>query len=325
MTLQDALNEYGASATYLTLAENDGVDDGNFDKKLAESNVNKLINEVKWMTEFIESYNMSDHTKSDYMSDHTKSDYMTHFVEQYIDNELNIIINKCYNYYQTINFHKIVHECIHKLFSLKDEYRKFYQKNMIKYNSNINLQIIKTIITVMRPICYHISQYIIDLMNQHQIKYDIQKSWIIKETTYKYRYLFDIYNNVSNKINSSLQKQKTPKDIIITVPLKYTDKEMQFMELVKQFSSSGLTKIEFCKKVMDGKSAQEKKEMGPFITYAIDKIVEYTDEWFSFANTEMEYNFLKEIIPYNYQNTTIITIENKTNKITHDDPNVKII
>jgi leucyl-tRNA synthetase len=320
MTLQDALVEYGASATYLTLAENDGIDDGNFDKKLAESNVNKLINEIKWMTEFIEN---ESHIENKLYIE--KSDYMTEFVEQYIENELNIIINKCYNYYQTINFHKIIHEGIHKLFSLRDEYRKFYQKNMIKYNPSINLQIIKTLVTVMRPICYHISQYIIDLMNKYQINYDVKNSWIIKETTYKYRYLFDIYNNVSNKINSSLQKHKTTdNNIVITIPLRYNEKEMQLIEIIKEFSSSGLTKVEFSKKMMDGKSTQEKKEMGPFIAYAIDKIVEYTDEWISFVNTEIEYNFLKEIIPYNFINTTINTIDYNTKKITHDDPQVII-
>jgi leucyl-tRNA synthetase len=159
MTLQNIIDKYSVSVTFLSLIENNGI----INIDILEKNVNLLIKEMNWIISFIESYKQ-------------EIDDIKLNCEISIENELNIILKNCYNYYNTNNFYKIIHEGIFKIFSLHHNY-----ENIIKNNQYIILKIINTLITIMRPICYHISEYIIHLLNKKNINYDIQKSWIIKD------------------------------------------------------------------------------------------------------------------------------------------------
>jgi len=50
MTIKDAINEFGADATRLALADaGDGLDDSNFEEEVADKNISKLFTFEKWI------------------------------------------------------------------------------------------------------------------------------------------------------------------------------------------------------------------------------------------------------------------------------------
>lgn len=322
LTLRNAIEKYGSDPVCLTLAESDDLDDGNFEELSANSNVIKLTTEREWIESILSSYDTTEScTNLDLVS-------KTLFFEEYIKQELNTIIFNCKNFYKDMKFKRVIHEGLNVLASIRDKYRSFCDSQTINYNKEISLKIITTLITIIRPICYHFSEYIIDLFALYKINYDRHEQWTTTEKVYKYRYCMKIYSIVLNKINSSLTKTKhSPKEINVTVPLKYTAEDSLIIEDTFSYLMSSLDKVEYTKRKLEGKDNTQKKLIGPLISFVIDNLREYGAEWYSFNNSEIEFNFLKEWLPDKINDIpiNILSIPERTFKISPDDPHVQLV
>lgn len=299
LTLYDAINKYGVDPVCLTLAESDDLDDGNFEELSANSNIQRLTTERDWIENVLKNYQQQ---LASALTDQTISeqDEKTIFYENYIENEINIIIANCYKFYKDMKFKRVIHEGISAILTIRDRYRGLYHAGIIKQNQRILIKIITCLIRIIHPICYHFSEYLINILKDNGIEY--VRPWPGTESAnkvYKYRYCLNTYQSVLNQINSSICKIKKPiSKIDIIIPLKFSKEGNASIEMARSYTKvPGMTKVEYVKHILKDKNVTEKKLYGPLLTYIIDNINEYTEEWFSFVNQEIEYKTLVLLMP----------------------------
>ena len=319
LTLYDAIGKYGVDPVCLTLAESDDLDDGNFEELSANSNIQKLTIEREWIENVLKNYQQQQVP--------TEKDEKTAFYENYIENEINITISNCYKFYKDMKFKRVIHEGISAILMIRDRYRGLHNAGIIKQNQQLLIKIITCLIRIIHPICYHFSEYLILKLKDNGIEY--VRHWpdtFGADKVYKYRYCLNTYQSVLSQINSSTCKIKKPiSRIDIIIPLKFSKEGNTSIEMAREYTKSGMTKVEYVKHVLKDKNVTDKKLYGPLLTYIIDNINEYTEEWFSFVNQGAEYKTLVLLMPntINDIKINIVDVPETTDKLFA--PNVPFI
>lgn len=145
LTLEQALNLYGADAVRFALADaGDGIDDANFVHKQAEVGLLKLFNYLKWCEEVIESV------------PNLRSGPITSYADKAFDNEMNKLIMETKEHYDKMMFREALRSGFFVYQELRTKYKELCGSNGI--HGELSRRFIETQAILLSPICPHVAQ-----------------------------------------------------------------------------------------------------------------------------------------------------------------------
>ncbi len=147
MTLEQALDRWGADAVRLTLAEaGDKLDDANFDVQQAESAVLRLTSELNWLHEQQADQNQL-----------RSGPYV--FADRLFIDDINRAITSTEKGYDTLRFREVVLNGWYALLGARDEYRDLLKNLMPLHSDCINMWV-QTLTKLMAPIIPHFCEHV---------------------------------------------------------------------------------------------------------------------------------------------------------------------
>ena len=281
MTLNGAITKYGADITRFTLANNDGLTDGNFNETFAVNSLIKLTNEREWILGTIQTHikNSNSSTIWDYVFDYSINECMFNADIAY----------KAGKYVQIIN-------TFNKMISFKNEYIKMCDICKQEINTKMLDKYITNICVLIKPIIpfwvKYIEVTICEYNDTNDAEYNcdfhVWTEYTNDENNKKYSYYRDIINEISNNCNSMIVKQKK-KNPLETITLKisifksFTDTEQ---EIIRNPASVDL---------QTGKNYGLYKSFKTFI----DKQISQYPNWLTWIsnNNQEEFNIIQTYIP----------------------------
>ena len=266
LTIDDTICKFGINATRLTLAKNDGMDDGNFKKSDADANVRMLYTELEWLTEILKSSSVL-------------SSPVTMW-DKIFDTEITTIAIDANNAYMCAKYNAVV-VCLCKLINAKDEYcnmiNKLYGKEFISLR--LILKYCWTFISVMRPMCPSYVMEMIGIINDsvNLDVFDVDLDKFI-EPSCEYddgiicKYMKDIIKSVSSECFSMISKlnHKNITDYIVDI------------QLVSNFSEEEMSIINHIDDIDEFLKTIDKKNIGNykrFLSYVNHMIEKYGKVW----------------------------------------------
>lgn len=152
LTLDDAINKYSADGMRMCLADaGDGVEDANFDEKMANSEVLRLYAMVDWTKEMIETRQTM-----------RKGPPAT-FFDKIFESEINRSIERTKKNYQQMLYKEALLTGFFELQTARDQYREFETSGL---NEELVFRFIEIQALVLSPICPHSSEYIWKLLGK---------------------------------------------------------------------------------------------------------------------------------------------------------------
>lgn len=223
MTLRDCVNEYGADASRLTLADcGDGHDDANFLTTLANSNLNKLytfenfikalIKEGAWNT--IDNFEDIDNLK------------LSNKFDLIFDNNINYLVEQTKNAYESMVYKNVVKYGFNEMINVRDQYILYLEDDYTKINPSLMLKFFVTFFKIMNPVIPHWTEYMYRTYINGFLLKSQNKSHVIEHLAFSKfpetnkqnidskmfsynRYLKSVISSIHEIINS---KQGTDKD-----------------------------------------------------------------------------------------------------------------
>lgn len=296
MTLRDACDKYGADCVRFALADNEGIDDGNFDETIAISIKTKLENEKKFI--------------SDMILNETCSREKLDMFDEIFMTELETVAYKVDKHYQKGEFRQIRH-----LFYGIQTSKQNYIKNKNDYDGIINestlTKYIKLILTILEPICPFWVKEMRDMTGFTDY------SWVeSKPKSNKYLNYFSSLQSILSKLESdhNNMKKKTGKDVkiknvVITLARKFNKQQLEILEKVKLYFSSDFDWKDYVKTIsIDGCNIGDCRKFATFVKESmqtngidyydyfssadyIDILNKYVKKTISKINRNDEYNF----------------------------------
>jgi leucyl-tRNA synthetase len=262
LTMTDAVKKYGADVTRLTLANNDGVDDGDFDEKIANSNVLKLYNEYIWIQEHysIDSYN--EVTMWDIIFEN--------------------IMRKCYDasrqHYINTEYRSVT-LCFNELLTAKNEYIKM----MKMCDTNINSATIRTYINTLCYVMYPIIPFFVESVYKILGISNITHVDYVHDVNRKLSYYRDIILSVLAELNSSYEKIKRKgmldgSTFKVSCYTTFTETELSII------NDSSLVDMQKGKKTYGSYKG--------FLSWIGRKVDKYGDEWFEWIKNDNHEEFV---------------------------------
>jgi leucyl-tRNA synthetase len=295
MTMQNAIDQFGADPVRLTLAEGEGLDDGDFRTNLATGNMLKLYSETEWFKETI------DMIVKDYFHDENTSSN-DNFWYKVFDNAITSSYNQAIQDYEASHFRKAITNGFYKMLSARDRYRNMYEKKHIIGSKKLMLKFIECCLLIIEPICPHWATHIRQYAAENKINFSnvfikVTDNYTIKEK-HDLEYYSDILTDTLNKVYSQIEKLKAKKKTEFTVTISvvngFTKEEK---DIIEQFKLYDKTK-DWGKFVKDGISDLTDKKLVPnfakFINYVKSRTEEYST-WLELINNSKE-----ELECYNY-------------------------
>ena len=271
MTLSDAISKFGVSATRLTLANNDGYEDGDFDFGFANSAILKLDSikefvDINMSKETYDSPDNNPYTMWDKIFDSEIYDYVKMSEKAYVDAK-----------YKTVIF------AFNGLIASRNEYNRYKNYNM---KSELIKKYIEALITILYPICPSFVEYIKD-KTKLNVNWNIENRFIDAN---KYKLLKQSLFNTISECFKGIEKFKkkgiTDFTIEIIIFKKYGDLEIDVI--------NNLNNLE---KYLDG----DKKKYGlirGFSKFIESNIQKYGDDYLNIIiNETEEIDIFREYIP----------------------------
>lgn len=310
LTLSDGVKKYGADAYRFALANNDGIDDGNFEGKQADVAIIKLNNELEWIENFIESL-LPDHV------DRTDKDIF----DKAFEDDMNIIVGAIDNAYENGLFRTVVQE-IHKLIASRLSYINF--KNHFKGNSgsphrkDLFKLYINNFIKVLSPICPFLGEY----MRTISENFIDTKVWeTVVYTPSNYNYMKDIVVSIMNVINPMItkfgKKKIDYKSIICTIVTTYSPIEKQIVDYVLMYDGisnwaeyiNGLTIIDTSNKTTVGNIKR-------FASFIKTKIAQYGKQYVEWTTNDAIVGVVSTSLRNIFNNDKIICVHKEPDSTT---------
>lgn len=321
-TLEQAIKEYGADVTRLTLSEGFGLDDPDFRDAIAEGNLLRLYAEKEWFEKLIDNL-------PNYKND---SDY--NFWDIVFDTEIDNAFCSAEKAYDNNNFRMVVYSGFNKLLVARDKYRLLYEKKVILPNCRLLKKFIDTILLIIYPICPHLVEYLWNKMMERNLS--VNKYWNnnkeIHNHIYQY-YSINIYNLI-NKINGDItklnKKKKIIKNINITLYEKYSVEESQIINMVYAYNNKAELSWKEFLNTLKLISIDKFSKHAEFAKFIYEKIGIFGNNYLEKRDPLEELEIMKKWIPYflnNKYDINICLVENN-NDVKYingpDSPNIEI-
>jgi leucyl-tRNA synthetase len=133
LTMKDAIEKYGVSATRFALASNDGIEDGDFVTKLAESAILKLHGEYEWISKTIQACD---------------DPFEMTIWDKIFEYEICTTMKQADTAYKNAKYGSVI-KAFYAIVNAKDEYKKSQSSVCI----DLLRKYAQTVITIMYPIC----------------------------------------------------------------------------------------------------------------------------------------------------------------------------
>lgn len=198
MTLFDAVSKYGADATRMALADSGTtLDDANFTCENAENAILKLTIEKEWCLQMIDQISNSN----------LNAIYTNNFWDNVFDSEITTIFFLANQYYQNMEYQKIIVECFHGLLTVRDQYRFKYNNKIVEFNLNLIQKYLEIHLLIISPICPHYSEYVWNYASTKNVK--LKSQWS------------DDLHNLSEKCNKYIYQKRNLDSIISSCRSEY--------------------------------------------------------------------------------------------------------
>lgn len=156
-TVVDIINEYGADASRLALADcGDGNDDANFLTDLANSNVNRLYSFENFLKALIKEGNWTKDTKFGDLDNLVFTDKFDIIFE----NNMNLLVEETKTAFENMKYKDVLKYGFFEMINSKDLYILYNQDNYEKLNPSLMLKFLINFLTIMNPIMPHWTEYI---------------------------------------------------------------------------------------------------------------------------------------------------------------------
>jgi leucyl-tRNA synthetase len=298
LTMRGAIDKYGVNATRFALASNDGIEDGDFCTKLAESAILKLCGEHEWIV----------HNIPKCMSG---NEYTVSIWDKIFEYEIYQAVKQADNAYTNAKYNTVI-KAFHSIVNAKDDYKRYQSK----FQMYLMRKYTQAMITIMGPICPSWTEVVKNdyntevlhtkinsIINKNDIDenqyVEIEYGWnILNESDIcsygkKYKYYKDIIFDVTNECFSSIEKKKkTKKDgdfyFEVTIFNGFTDTELKIIQNMNTFDELLQT--------IDKKLIGQYKG---FMAYIKKNINKYGSEWIQWVTGDNieEFQMVSECVP----------------------------
>jgi len=294
LTMKGAIEKYGVSATRFALASNDGIEDGDFVTKLAESAIGKLHGEYEWILK-----NIAICSDQNEMS----------IYDKIFEHEICCAMKQADNAYKSAKYGSVIN-AFYAIINAKDEYKKYQESVKI----DMFRKYAQVMITIMYPICTawaenlkcefnkNITHFRIDSIMKgkklNESKWtEIEINWNIDYdidgSGKKYKYYKNIISEVVNECFHLINKKKKQgKDadfyFEVAVVNKFTDTELQIIQQIGNLDPL--------------LSTIEKNQVGKykgFATFVKKNVEKYGNEWLNWVtdSNDEEFQLLVDNVP----------------------------
>lgn len=266
ITMDDAVSKYGCEAVRFALANNDGMDDGNFDSVVATSIMSKLENESNWI------WNNTIFDIKEKSADAPLNMYDSVFIY-----EISSIVKEIDIAYVEAKYRTVVRG-VYLLLASRSDYVKFCTMTNTKYNVQCIEMYRKALATVLTPICPSFAKTIAE---DHEITWDFPvddshdpiNGKIHKDILCD---VIDLCNKVVSKAVGKVANKTKTNDAKSTVTITF----------IKSFSKTELEMLEtfgreteYCEDLIKQNKKQEIGLYKKFMAYVTGQMEKYDGKW----------------------------------------------
>lgn len=217
LTMADAVKKYGTDPTRLTLANNDGITDGDFSESFANSAILKLAAENDWIIDWYDSKFELDEKPF------TIWDIL-------FSQEMSNICQTMYTAYETAKYRVIVHS-FYKLIGARNEYIKMMNLCKIPLNHFLLNQYVQCICTTMVPVIPFFVEHIRTHISHPDYQFNSWPNIIVPPGDGdKYMYFKSLIDEVTNSCFRTITKKKVDVQFTIQIYKKFTDIEQSIID-----------------------------------------------------------------------------------------------
>lgn len=217
MTVIDVLNDFGADATRLTLADcGDGNDDANFKTDTANSNVNRLYSFENFIKSLIKEANWEKRTfeNIDTMILQNKFDLI-------FDNNINYLVEATKQAYESMKYKDVLKYGYYEMCNIKDQYILYNEDDYSRLNHSLMLKYFTIFFKIMNPIMPHWTEYMYKTYltnfmsgnNEHNIVKFLSQSSFPEVSKNIDRVMF-AYNKYLKNVISSIHELVSSKSVV---------------------------------------------------------------------------------------------------------------
>ncbi len=294
MTLENAINKFGADPTRIALASaGSGMDDANFVEQNANSAILRLDTEREFCQQIIEYIKNNNH------------DAENTFWDDLFENDVLICTKNTNEMFNDMNFQAALTVGFYNMLSIRDNYRNKYNSNVIKINPNSMLKFLNNFLLVTYPIAPHFVEHLWNYAIENGITLNKlwPKDYEINSKLSFFKNIFDnIIKTIRNNITQSLKKNKTKEQIKFDVKIimfnSFSNEEYNIFKIVKDSIN---TNIEWKQIQVDIMNNVDKKKLGyygKFLTFIKTSFEMYGNTWLSYIDNIDEMNTLCKIVKY---------------------------
>ena len=265
ITMRDAINKFGPSATRLALSDGDGLDDANFSVEYANVCMNKLANEAEWIC------NMIDTIKIVLKSEQKQKELS--FWDKVFDNQINMCNHNAYNAFTESRFRKAITDGFYQMLRCRDQYLNMSSNNINDFNTCVIKKFVDTLLIMIYPIC---PKWVTDICEKTE--YNLVLKWNEPDNIdYRLTYCSDLINNAATLCNKSKNKK-------ITVFKKFSESENQVFDIYKTKNNQSWN--EFMSKTLKTVDKKNVGNYGKFLKYIDSQVEKYSIQWLEFVKDE---------------------------------------
>lgn len=226
MTLKDVVNEFGADAARLTLADcGDTHDDANFLTSLANSNLNRLFTFENFIKALIKEGNWNNLKELENID----SLVLTNKYDIIFDNNINNLIELTKNGYENMIYKNVIKYGFNEMINSRDQYIQYLEDDYSKVNPSLMLKFFAVFFKMMNPIIPHWTEYMYrTYLNEYFSKGNTNTNHVIKYLAFSKfpetnkqnidskmfaynRYLKSIISSIHEIVNSKNENLKDKK------------------------------------------------------------------------------------------------------------------
>jgi leucyl-tRNA synthetase len=318
LTLSDGVKKYGADAYRFALANNDGIDDGNFEDRQADVAIIKLNSELEWIENFIASL-IPDHV------DPIDKDIF----DRVFEDDMSVIISTIDSAYENGLFRTVIQE-IFKLIASRSSYINFKNHYKSPHRKDLFKLYINNFIKSLSPICPFLGEHLKTISSE----FLDSGVWTTNVCTpSNYNYLKDVVVSVINEINSIITKFGKKKimytNITVTIVTSYSPIERQIVDYVSTYDGvSNWSEFINGIKIIDESDSIPIGSIKRFASFIKTKIAQYGKQYIEWATSGNEVDIINTSLKKIFNNDKIVCVQRDPDSTTEFNifpgfPNVK--
>ena len=158
LTIDDLINNYGADASRITLADcGDTLDDANFLREISNISVNRLYSFENFVKILVnEIWNKDKDFK---INDPDIENPLDDIFDKIFDNNINYLIKESKRSYDEMKYKNVLKYSFYEMINIKDQYILYKSEDYKKLNPTLMIKFFKSFFIINNPIMPHFTEY----------------------------------------------------------------------------------------------------------------------------------------------------------------------